>query len=87
MVINNVDYEELKKQRKDYNNECEGIIKLFFKFGFKCVEVIDNENHYNNNNDLACAFRSYIKRDKTGLKDKVKVFMLNGKVYLKRKWE
>ena len=81
-----VNYDELKRIKKDETGQVTKFIEMFVESCIECVEVVDVENCYNNNNDLNTALRGAIKRGKDNKFDeKVKTFMLNGKVYLKRK--
>lgn len=85
MKIVDVNEEELKKKaKKGRNKEIENLLLDYMAYGYSCVQVIDEDNFYNNENDLYSSIRSQLKRNEM-LKEKIKVFMLNGNVYLKRK--
>lgn len=81
MTFKEQDYDELRKVRKEINKGVKKFIESFIESGYYCVEVEDEDRIYNNNNDLRTALYHSIKRNDFN----IKVFMLNGKVYLKRK--
>lgn len=81
MLFKEQDYEELRKEKKEYNRAIKKFIETFLESGYDCVEVIDDEGIYNNNNDFRNVLVQCIKRNSFN----AKAFMLNGKVYLKRK--
>lgn len=81
MTFKEQDYDELRKVKKEINKGIKKFIESFIESGYYCVEVEDEERIYNNNNDLRTTLYNSIKRNNFN----VKVFMLNGRVYLKRK--
>ena len=81
MTFKEQDYDELRKVKKEINKGIKKFIESFIESVYYCVEVEDEERVYNNNNDLRITLYNSIKRNNFN----VKVFMLNGKVYLKRK--
>ena len=81
-----VNYDDLKQVKNKERFMIGKFFELFIESGHECVKVVDDENHYNNNNDLSAAFRMVLKQlDNGKYKDIIKIFMLNGEVYLKRK--
>lgn len=74
-------FDELKKEKKERNKDLKKFIEKFLDSGIYCVEVNDDERIYNNNNDLRNVLHHCIKAEQFD----VKVFMLNGNVYLRRK--
>ena len=75
------DYEMLKKEKREKNKQVKKFLESFIESGIHCVKVIDDEKLYYNNNDLNRVLALTIKRNEF----KVKSFMFNGEVYLKRK--
>ena len=75
------DYEMLRKQKKENKNNVKKFLESFIESGIHCVKVVDDEKLYYNNNDLNRVLSLTIKRNDF----KVKCFMFNGEVYLKRK--
>ena len=75
------DYEMLRKQKKENKNNVKKFLESFIESGIYCVKVVDDEKLYYNNNDLNRVLSLTIKRNDF----KVKCFMFNGEVYLKRK--
>lgn len=82
MYLVTVDYESLKKDKKRNNKNVDSLLTLFLHNNSECMEVIDDENFYNNNNDLRRALQHRIK--KSNFDKKIEAFMINGKVYLRR---
>ena len=75
------DYEMLRKQKKENKNNVKKFLKSFIESGIDCVKVVDDEKLYYNNNDLNRALSQSIERNNF----KIKSFLFNGEVYLKRK--
>lgn len=75
------DYEMLRKQKKEYKNNVKKFLESFIESGIYCVKVVDDEKLYYNNNDLNRALSQSIERNNF----KIKSFLFNGEVYLKRK--
>ena len=75
------DYEMLRKQKKENKNNVKKFLESFIESGIYCVKVIDDEKLYYNNNDLNRVLSLTIKRNDF----KIKSFLFNGEVYLKRK--
>ena len=75
------DYEMLKKEKKEFRNNIKKFLEDFIESGIYCVKVIDDEKLYYNNNDLNRVLSLTIKRNDF----KIKSFLFNGEVYLKRK--
>ena len=67
--------------RKEQQKEMKEKLESFCDSCIECVEVIDDDKFYNNNNDF---YRSIANRIARGNMP-IEAFMLNGKVYLKRK--
>ena len=65
---------------KTRNKEMKNNLSYFISTGYKYAEVIDNENHYNNNNDLRRAIQDCINRNNLP----IRVFMWRGKTYIER---
>lgn len=80
MLFEERNYDELKREKKEQNKNLKKFIEKFLESGIYCVEVTDDEKLYNNNNDLRNVLQKCIKREQFD----VKVFMLNGRVYLRR---
>jgi hypothetical protein len=83
MVFVEVNYDELKRIKKEQNKNLKKFVEKFLESGNYCVEVSDDEKLYNNNNDLRNVLAKCIKREGFN----VKAFMVNGKVYLRRIYE
>ena len=75
------DYEMLRKQKKEFKNNIKKFLENFIESGIDCVKVVDDEKLYYNNNDLNRALSQSIERNNF----KIKSFLFNGEVYLKRK--
>ena len=75
------DYEMLRKQKKESKNNVKKFLESFIESGIYCVKVVDDERLYYNNNDLNRALSQSIERNNF----KIKSFLFNGEVYLKRK--
>lgn len=75
------DYEMLKKDKRERKSQVKKFLESFIESGIHCVKVIDDEKLYYNNNDLNRVLSLTIERNDF----KVKCFMFNGEVYLKRK--
>ena len=75
------DYEMLRKQKKENKNNVKKFLESFIESGIYCVKVVDDERLYYNNNDLNRALSQSIERNNF----KIKSFLFNGEVYLKRK--
>ena len=81
-----VTYDELNKIKKGETFRVTKFIEDFVNSGCYCCKVVDDEKNYNNNNDISSALRTCLSSENNKhLKEQVKVFMLNGEVYLKRK--
>lgn len=74
--------EILCKTYKKRSNSIVLLLNSICESDAKCVKVIDDECQYNNNNDLARSISQYI--DRCGYKNSLKLFMLNGEVYIKK---
>ena len=75
------DYEMLRKEKKEFKNNIKKFLENFIESGIDCVKVVDDEKLYYNNNDLNRALSQSIERNNF----KIKSFLFNGEVYLKRK--
>lgn len=75
------DYEMLRKEKRERKSQVKKFLESFIESGIHCVKVIDDEKLYYNNNDLNRVLSLSIKRNDF----KIKCFMFNGEVYLKRK--
>ena len=75
------DYEILRKEKRERKSQVKKFLESFIESGINCVKVIDDEKLYYNNNDLNRVLLQTIKRNEF----KIKCFMFNGEVYLKRK--
>ena len=75
------DYEMLRKEKKEFKNNIKKFLENFIESGIDCVKVVDDEKLYYNNNDLNRVLSLTIKRNDF----KIKSFLFNGEVYLKRK--
>ena len=75
------DYEMLRKQKKKNKNNVKKFLESFIESGIYCVKVVDDENLYYNNKDLNRVLSLAIKSNDF----KIKSFLFNGEVYLKRK--
>lgn len=84
MKMVDVNFDELEKMRKGKNKEIKFLLLDFMADNHNCVQVVDEDKFYNNENDLYSSIRCHLKKNEM-LREKVKVFMLNGNVYLKRK--
>lgn len=79
-----VNEEQLMREKKVYKEqqrEMKEKLEGFCSSCIECAEVIDDNKFYNNNNDFYRSIASKIASEDMP----IKVFMLNGKVYLKRK--
>lgn len=74
--------EEIKSEGAKKKIDIESFLDSFIRGGNMFVEAIDDEHHYNNNNDFCRALNCFIKSGNYKLY--VTAFMKNGKVYLKR---
>lgn len=82
MKFERVEYNSLRKIKRKMDERASLLISAIYSSNEKCVKIIDDENVYNNNNDLA---RVIAQRIENGpYKDKLKSFMVNGDVYVKR---
>ena len=84
MILQKVNYEELEREPYAKKKEASILLESFLRSGFDCAEVIDEEHLYYNNNDLNRTINQFLIREED-IGSQVKSFMLNGKVYLKRK--
>ena len=75
------DYEMLKKEKRERKVQVKKFLESFIESGIYCAKVVDDEKLYYNNNDLNRVLSQTIERNKY----KIKSFMFNGEVYLKRK--
>ena len=83
MKLVETNLEDLVKKQKKVKRDLKLILLEFIKSDLKFAKVVDNENEYYNNNDLRRTLDFVIS--KNGYDKDVKVFLLNGEVYLKRK--
>ena len=78
-----VNEKELNSVKNGRNKELKLLLNSFVKSNINCAEVVDEENFYNNENDLNRVIKYTLSKDDF-LRDKIKVFMRSGKVYIKR---
>ena len=81
VVVNEEQLIREKKIYKEQQKEMKEKLESFCDSYVECVEVIDDDKFYNNNNDF---YRSIANRIAIANMP-IKAFMLNGRVYLKRK--
>lgn len=74
-------YKNLKGKKRKNIKVAYDVINKFVKSGFVCARVVDDEFRFNNNGDLRRTLQRVIEVEDMNLK----VFMLNGSVYLRRK--
>lgn len=73
-------YKNLKGNKRKNIDVAYDIVNKFIKTGFVCARIVDDEFKFNNNNDLRRALQNVVDLKEMNLK----VFMLNGSVYLRR---